>query len=884
MPGIFISYSREDEQQALLLEKALTTHGVNVFRDRVSIYAGEFWPKAIGKGISQQNIFLLLWSKNSHHSHFVEFEWNTAIALKKTIVPIFLDNTPLPEALRAKNGLIFENIDETVLKIRSLSDTAPTETDQEHNRRVLESLNDIKGKDIDAALRRVSAIYNQQGWQIEGNVYQAPGGVINVYNGPITIPNEQIENIIGKLSDEIAKRKPESDKDQPVDFSYYIKEWADKFGFTPEEVKSQLDQWAIAVKGSEDYRTLGLRQFYLKNFNEAAKNFEKAAVQGEERRKGLKEKFRKADIETYENWKDAGNALSAGYNFREALENYLKAEKIADVESYPKQWGEIKILIGNTYGNLGTRVGGEESREFISLAVLSFCKALEVQSREQLPQDWAMTQNNLGNVLKEQGIRTSVEAGALLLAQAVEAYRKALEIVTREQLPQYWAITQNNLGTALKEQGVRTSREAGALLLAQAVEAYRKALEVWTKEQLPQDWAMTQNNLGNALREQGVRTSEEAGALLLARAVDAYRKALEVRTREQLPQDWAMTQNNLGIVLRSQGIRTSGEAGALLLAQAVDAFRKALEVRTREQLPQDWAMTQNNLGNALKNQGTRTSGEAGALLLAQAIEAYRKAMEVRTKEQLPQYWAMTQNNLGAALQEQGIRTSGEAGALLLTQAVEAYRKALQVRTFEYLPVDWAQTQENLAGLYEYQQNWPAAIEHYLNAYKVNPDSAAERLAVIYHDKVFQFDKALEMNRCLANREGDTKNQPLFGFIENLFTVGLFNESLQTIEAFKSILKDSSSSKDLALVHAFEIADWICLDNPNKERKILNTLMELLKQQPEAFTLPKDFPGAKYFIENNKNLEHHRQWLLAFFTALEKDNRDGIITGLDALTK
>jgi len=697
--------------------------------------------------------------------------------------------------------------------------------------------------------------------------------------------HEQIEKYIGILSDETAKRKSESHKDQPIDFSYTLKEWADKFGITPEAVKSQLNKWANAVTDSDDYRTQGLRQFYLKNFDEAAKNFEKAALQGEEKRKVLEEKQRQADIETYENWKYTGNALYAGFQIKAALGNYLKAETIVDAESYPLQWGEIKNFIGKIYTNFGARVGGEESREFLSLALASIHQALTIFTREQLPQQWAAAQENLGNVLQEQGIRTPGEEGALLLTQAVDAYRKALESIARKQLPRDWANTQENLGAALKAQGIRMSEEKkGAQLLAQAAAAFRNALEIYTREQLPQDWARTQNNFGNALREQGLRTEGEAGVLLLAQAVDAYRYALEVYTRKQLPRDWAMTQNNLGIALSDQGVRTSEEKGAQLLAQAVDAYRNALEVWTREQQPQYWAMAQNNLGTTLYDQGVRTPGEAGTLLLAQAVDAYQKVMEVWTRERLPQYWAVTRNNFGNALREQGIRTEGESRTQLLAQAEEAYRNALEARTFENLPLEWVQTQENLAILYEYRQNWPAAIEHYLDAYKVNPDSAAERLAVIYHDKVFQFDKALEMNRYLANREGDAKNRALPGLIENLFTVGRYNESLQTIETFKSILNDSPSSKDVALAHAFEIAAWICLDNPDKERKISNTLMELLKQQPETFSLSKDFPGVKYFIENNKNLGHHRQWLLAFFTALEKDNRDGIIANLEALSK
>ena len=83
MTGLFISYAREDQDTAKKLEDLLQGHGIHVWRDRESIYAGQQWPKAIGEGIANQKIFLLLWSKNAEGSHFVEFEWNTALALHK---------------------------------------------------------------------------------------------------------------------------------------------------------------------------------------------------------------------------------------------------------------------------------------------------------------------------------------------------------------------------------------------------------------------------------------------------------------------------------------------------------------------------------------------------------------------------------------------------------------------------------------------------------------------------------------------------------------------------------------------------------------------------------------------------------------------------------
>jgi tetratricopeptide (TPR) repeat protein len=490
--------------------------------------------------------------------------------------------------------------------------------------------------------------------------------------------NERIERYVALLSDTIAQLKKEGNTPKPVDFTYYLKGWAEKYGFTPDQVKKAFDEWADSTKGSNDYRQLGLREFYLKNFSSAADYFRKDARQHQNRMAGEL-------LAAYQSWKDAGASYDVQYRFKDALDMYDSAKTLVTIEKNRKEWAEILLLVGNAQWSLGIRANGDESMNYLKQAYKSNAERNKTYNRKDFPKEWAATQNNLGNVLSDQGTRTVGEEGNKLLAQAVEAYRNALQVRIREQLPQDWAATQNNLGVSLMNQGTRTSGEEGNKLMAQAVEAYRNALQVRTREQLPQDWAMTQNNLGNVLRDQGTRTVGEDGNKLLAQAVEAYRNALQLQTREQLPQQWATTQNNIGTALDEQGTRTAGEEGNKLLAQAVEAYRNALQVRTREQLPQDWAMTQNNLGTALDEQGTRTAGEEGNRLLAQAVEAYRNALQVYTREQLPQQWATSQNNLGNALWNQGTRTAREEGNKLLAQAVEAYRNALQVYACEQLP-------------------------------------------------------------------------------------------------------------------------------------------------------------------------------------------------------
>ena len=105
MPGVFMSYARSDLEPVLAIEQGLRAAGITVWRDQDKLYGGQRWPKALGEAIAANDWLLLCWSKNAVTSTFVELEWCTALALKKTIMPCLLDDTPLPPALSAMEGV-----------------------------------------------------------------------------------------------------------------------------------------------------------------------------------------------------------------------------------------------------------------------------------------------------------------------------------------------------------------------------------------------------------------------------------------------------------------------------------------------------------------------------------------------------------------------------------------------------------------------------------------------------------------------------------------------------------------------------------------------------------------------------------------------------------
>ena len=147
---------------------------------------------------------------------------------------------------------------------------------------------------------------------------------------------------------------------------------------------------------SEDKRTKALAEFYRKDFRAAEKYFTEAAIEDER----AAEKY---VLRTYQNWKDAGNSAVAYYRFDDGIEKYMRAQKWITKEQFPREWAEVRVLVGNARCALGTRTEGNKGNILLHEAKRDYKEALDVYTRTDLPQQWAMTQMNLGSALVDQG-------------------------------------------------------------------------------------------------------------------------------------------------------------------------------------------------------------------------------------------------------------------------------------------------------------------------------------------------------------------------------------------------------------------------------------------------------------------------------------------------
>ena len=183
MQTVFLSYAREDLDQAVQIERQLVAEGVTVWRDHEQLRAGQSWPKALGEAIAANDVLLLLWSERAAASAFIELEWCTALALKKTVLPCLIGNAPLPASLAAIEAVQLNEVPEAVRRILIALANETKRGDQAHTQKVIRQLAEIGARAPSEVLQKAKAAFAQNHWTVQGSVYQA-GGDIHIATAP----------------------------------------------------------------------------------------------------------------------------------------------------------------------------------------------------------------------------------------------------------------------------------------------------------------------------------------------------------------------------------------------------------------------------------------------------------------------------------------------------------------------------------------------------------------------------------------------------------------------------------------------------------------------------------------------------------------------------
>jgi hypothetical protein len=97
--SVFVSYCHEDS--SIVVPFVVLLRGVTdfVFHDQTSIRAGTDWKKTIEAAIAACDLFALFWCSHAESSAEVKAEYELALALSKSIMPVLLEQTSLPASL-----------------------------------------------------------------------------------------------------------------------------------------------------------------------------------------------------------------------------------------------------------------------------------------------------------------------------------------------------------------------------------------------------------------------------------------------------------------------------------------------------------------------------------------------------------------------------------------------------------------------------------------------------------------------------------------------------------------------------------------------------------------------------------------------------------------
>lgn len=106
-PSIFVSYSHEDSSLVGPVVALLRASEALVFQDADSIHPGKRWREEIGTAISAATTVVVFWCHHARASAEVGNEITAAVTQKKDILPLLIDETPLPQDLAEFQSIDF---------------------------------------------------------------------------------------------------------------------------------------------------------------------------------------------------------------------------------------------------------------------------------------------------------------------------------------------------------------------------------------------------------------------------------------------------------------------------------------------------------------------------------------------------------------------------------------------------------------------------------------------------------------------------------------------------------------------------------------------------------------------------------------------------------
>src|SRR5262245_57238191 len=98
-PDIFVSYSHAHKDLVEPLVQLLRVGGRFIFHDSTSLQPGDNWEEVLRAAVNNANIVVVIWCSHAKESAWCRRESEIAAESQKTLIPVILDATPLPETL-----------------------------------------------------------------------------------------------------------------------------------------------------------------------------------------------------------------------------------------------------------------------------------------------------------------------------------------------------------------------------------------------------------------------------------------------------------------------------------------------------------------------------------------------------------------------------------------------------------------------------------------------------------------------------------------------------------------------------------------------------------------------------------------------------------------
>ncbi len=99
-PEIFVSYSREDQDQVYPIVEKLRQRGLKIWIDQEGIHGAKLWSQEIVNAIESSKVFILFASSKAFNSKNVTKELALASESDKHILPVFIEEAEIPAAMK----------------------------------------------------------------------------------------------------------------------------------------------------------------------------------------------------------------------------------------------------------------------------------------------------------------------------------------------------------------------------------------------------------------------------------------------------------------------------------------------------------------------------------------------------------------------------------------------------------------------------------------------------------------------------------------------------------------------------------------------------------------------------------------------------------------